>query len=212
MSTGSLKQAEWSPCTHEGRRGTRKYTGWPFCLFKTSRWHWFESCVLVKGPYTETELSNQCQQEVFHKQSGHPVVLFWNILNYWVPICRSATTTHWASTTIPITVITPTHIPCILVTSTTNLSSLNRDKNLWGLEENKFEHSETFNVHSYFPIKSQSKKFPTRKSITPPTCIRWGQICSPYHSVTNSITRTTTTIIMFNTYDSKYRDGLKSVP
>ena len=48
-------------------------TGWPFSLFKTSRWHWFEICFLVKEPYTKTQLSNQCQQEVMNKLNGHPV-------------------------------------------------------------------------------------------------------------------------------------------
>ena len=30
--------------------------GWPSTLFQTSRWHWCESCVLVWGPYTKTQL------------------------------------------------------------------------------------------------------------------------------------------------------------
>ena len=37
-------------------------TGWPFNVFKTSRW-----------PYNKTQLSNQCQREVFKKLNGHPV-------------------------------------------------------------------------------------------------------------------------------------------
>ena len=48
-------------------------TGWQFCLFKTYRWHWFESCVLVSGPYIKTQLSNQCQREDLNKQNCHPV-------------------------------------------------------------------------------------------------------------------------------------------
>ena len=53
----------------------KNITGWPFSLFKTSCWYWFESCVLVKCPYTKTQLSNQCQWEVFNKLNGHPVYM-----------------------------------------------------------------------------------------------------------------------------------------
>ena len=49
-------------------------TGWQFCLFTTSSWNWFESSVLVKGPYTKTQLSNQCQREVLNKQNCRPVL------------------------------------------------------------------------------------------------------------------------------------------
>ena len=49
-------------------------TGWHIRLFKTSRWNWWESCVLLYGPYTKTQLSNQCQWEVLNKLNGHPVL------------------------------------------------------------------------------------------------------------------------------------------
>ena len=49
-------------------------TGWHIRLVKTSCWHWFEICVLVQGPYTKTQLSNQCQREVFTNLMCHPVV------------------------------------------------------------------------------------------------------------------------------------------
>ena len=50
-------------------------TGWHIRLCKTSRWHWCESCVLVWGLYTITQLSNQCQREVLINLMCHPVIL-----------------------------------------------------------------------------------------------------------------------------------------
>ena len=52
---------------------TWTYTGWPFSLFKASYWHWLKCCILAKGPYSKTQLSNQCQREVLNKLNGHPV-------------------------------------------------------------------------------------------------------------------------------------------
>ena len=48
-------------------------TGWPFTLFKTSRWHWFESCVLVWGLNTKAQLLFCCQREVGNNVMCHSV-------------------------------------------------------------------------------------------------------------------------------------------
>ena len=57
-----------------GREQSQSHcTGWHIMLAKTSHWHWSESCVFVKGPYTKTQLSHQCQREVLDELLGHPV-------------------------------------------------------------------------------------------------------------------------------------------
>ena len=52
------------------------YTGWHITFVKTSRWHWCESCVLVKGLNTKAQLSNQCQREVLTNVMCYPVQSF----------------------------------------------------------------------------------------------------------------------------------------
>ena len=49
--------------------GFKRCTGGPSSLDKTS----CESWVLVKGPFSKTQLSHQCQQDVSSKLLGHPV-------------------------------------------------------------------------------------------------------------------------------------------
>ena len=67
-------------------------TGWHITFVKTSCWHWFESCVIVKGPYTKTQLSHQCQQEVLTNVMCHPVQSRrgWKLTKYSIEIAMIA--------------------------------------------------------------------------------------------------------------------------
>ena len=51
------------------------YTGWPFRLCETSRWHQNKSSVFVRVAYTKTQHLFLCQRKVWHRLNGRRVSL-----------------------------------------------------------------------------------------------------------------------------------------